>query len=270
MREGTLKRGDVIEAIRAALDPLPFVHAAWEGGAASFDRVDAWSDVDCCVDADDDRANDVFAAVEAALERLGGIENKAPIPLPAANPYVQAFYRLRKASPFLLVDLAIFRHSGTEKFLEPEIHGRAAFFINRDGRTLPGRLDRDAHMERLASRLTRLGVRRTMFANFVEKELGRGNDLEAMYNYQKILLDSLVEAQRMIHHPAHFDFAHRYLHYELPAEVVRRLVRLFYVTDREDLARKAVEAEAWLGETLDSIDLAAVRSKLDAHAASIP
>jgi hypothetical protein len=32
-------RSEILEAIRAAVEPLPWVHAMWEGGSASFGRL---------------------------------------------------------------------------------------------------------------------------------------------------------------------------------------------------------------------------------------
>ncbi|MBF8284247.1 MAG: Nucleotidyltransferase protein, partial [Anaerolineales bacterium] len=41
-----ITRSSILTALRAALEPLPYVHAIWEGGAAAFGRVDEWSDCD--------------------------------------------------------------------------------------------------------------------------------------------------------------------------------------------------------------------------------
>jgi hypothetical protein len=37
---------DILTGLRQALEPLPYVNAMWEGGAAAFHRVDEWSDID--------------------------------------------------------------------------------------------------------------------------------------------------------------------------------------------------------------------------------
>jgi len=46
MDSPSVTRSSILSALRAALEPLPFVHAMWEGGAAAFGRVDEWSDGD--------------------------------------------------------------------------------------------------------------------------------------------------------------------------------------------------------------------------------
>ena len=39
-------RSSILTTLRAALEPLPYVHAMWEGGAAAFGGVNEWSDGD--------------------------------------------------------------------------------------------------------------------------------------------------------------------------------------------------------------------------------
>ena len=53
MPQPPLTRSAILTTLRQALEPLPYVHAMWEGGAAAFGRVDEWSDIDLQVDADD-------------------------------------------------------------------------------------------------------------------------------------------------------------------------------------------------------------------------
>ena len=41
-----LTRDSIIRTLTAELQPLPSVHAFWEAGAAAFNRIDEWSDID--------------------------------------------------------------------------------------------------------------------------------------------------------------------------------------------------------------------------------
>jgi hypothetical protein len=254
-------REAVVRAVAAATEPLEGVHAAWEAGAASFGRIDAWSDIDINVDAEEGRARDIFRAVEGALSTLSPIDLKFEVPFPPDHPYEQAFYRLADAGPFLLVDLAVFKRSSPDKFLEPVIHGPAVFLFNKSG-LAPPPFDRAAFLARIRGRAGRLRMRRELFGCFIEKERRRGNTLEALANYQHILYDTLVEALRMRHGPERFDFGARYLHYELPGPVLRRLRGLAFVKDEADLWRKARRADRWLAETLEALDFDDVERRL--------
>jgi len=88
-----------------------------------------------------------------------------------------------------------------------------------------------------------------MFAPFVTKELERGNTLEALDYYRAFVLNPLVEVLRMRHGPLHYSFGTRYVHRELPGEVIARLERLAYVADAVDLRTKFAEGSAWFLET---------------------
>jgi hypothetical protein len=265
-KERGLSRDRIVGAIVGALEPLDYVYALWEGGAVAFDRVDEWSDVDICVDAEDERVGDVFPVVEHALEALAPIELKYEVPAPALGEYVQAFYRLEGAGRFLLVDFAVFKHSAKDKLLEPEIHGNSRFHFNRgpgggEGLKIP-RLDQPKLVEAMKTSLAQLQVRIDMFAPFVEKELGRGSYMEALAIYHRVVLGALVQVLRMKHKPAHYNFGTRYARYHLPVDVVGALKELHFVANEEDLAEKYRRAIEWFGEAVREVDFSEVEGKL--------
>jgi predicted nucleotidyltransferase len=264
MARGGITREAIVGAIARALKPLNCVHAAWEGGAASRGAIDRWSDVDVNVDADDGTAGAVFAAVERALEKLSGIDSAYRIPFPPSHDYAQRFYRVNGASRFALVDLAVFRHSAQDKFLNPALHGMPVFIMVRGGYPCAPRWSRRAFVKAMRARFERLKARHAMFACFVEKELERGNSIEALSHYQRLLLDTLLEVLRMRYGPAHHAFGVRYVHQELPPAVVRRFERLAFVRDEADLRRKAKAATRWLEDAMDGLDFGDVERRLGA------
>jgi hypothetical protein len=248
-----LTRDKIAGALVAALEPLPHVHAMWEGGSPAFQRVDEWSDIDLYVDADDDEVAAVLATAERALADLAPIERRYDPPLPAGAAYLQAFFRLRGASPFLLVDLAVLKHSSPEKFLVREVHGAAIFLFNKEDRVQVPPLDRAALTERIAQRCARLQARADIFWIFFDKFLARGHEIEAIDFYNRVILGSLVEALRMRYSPPHFDFGTYYASVDLPPAVVDRLRGLFFVRDVADLRAKRAAAAAWFAETLATV-----------------
>lgn len=254
MSEEKVSREDVVRAIVDALESLEYVNAVWEGGAVAFDRLDRWSDIDVCVDAADARVKDVFPVVEKALETLAPIEVKFDVPQASTHGYVQAFYRLKGASRFMLVDFAVFKHSEPNKLLEPEIHGNSKFHFNKHGSVATPALDRAAFVSRMKAGMKRLMLRFDTFSCFVEKEINRGNWIEAMDLYHRVILGSLIQSLRMRYHPIHYDFGARYIHYELPDDVVRKLKELHFVSGEGDLAGKVKDAERWFRRTMGEID----------------
>lgn len=255
MKTEEVNRKDIVHVLLNTLKPLNYVHAFYEGGAAAFNRIDKWSDIDLYVVVNDDKAEETFLAVENALRSLSPIERKLRTPqLPWAGVF-QTFYKLKDANEFLLVDLAVLQSSASEKFLEPRIHGNVVFYFNKNDSVKPEVFDPEEFRKRLRRRFELLQARFDMFNNLVQKEINRGNNLEAMEWYRNFTLAALVEALRIKHNPIHHDFRIRYVHYELPPETIRKLEKLFFVKDMRDLQEKFNKATKWFQKTRSENDL---------------
>jgi hypothetical protein len=258
------ERHRIVQVIVDALQPLDFVYALWEGGAVAFDRVDEWSDIDICVDAEDDRVEEAFPVVERALKGLAPIELKYDVDFPKLGDYVQAFYRLKGLPRFMVVDFAVFRHSAEDKLLEPEIHGQSKFHFNKDGVVQIPHLDRSQFVSGLRKRVATIRKRFDMFGCFVEKEILRGNWIEAIHLYHRFTLGLLVETLRIGHRAARHDFGTRYIYRDLPPAVVKRLEALYFVRDADDLQQKYRKAEQWLLDAMEQVDFDEVERSLEA------
>jgi hypothetical protein len=255
-------RDSIVEALVEAIQPLDYVYALWEGGAVAFDRVDEWSDIDICVDAEDERVRDVFPVAERALESLAPIELKYDMPSPSLGEYVQAFYRLKGTSECLLIDLAIFKHSAPDKLLESEIHGNSRFHFNKNDAVVIPSLDRSKFMDKIRARLEQIQQRLETFGCFVAKEINRGSHIEALGFYHRLTLGALVEVLRIRHKPVRFEFGTRYVYHDLPGGVVKRMEELYFVKDAADLRAKVRLAEQWFTEAVKEIDLDRVEENL--------
>jgi hypothetical protein len=247
-----LTREEMVEALKAALLPLDYVHAMWEGGSTAFGRTDQWSDLDLQVETDDERVDEAMEVIANTLAGLSQIEARYDVPPAAAFGHTQAFFRLRDAGRFLLVDLCVIKRSNPSKFLEPEIHGRAVFHFNKNEAVTIPTLDWPEHLKRLEARRQRVRARFDMFSSMFEKELNRKNSVGAVDLYFRLLLDSLIDALRIRHCPARFDFKTGYLRYDLPAPVLVELEPLFFVAGLADLREKGEHVRRWFLATIDS------------------
>jgi len=260
---GVIPRDTIVRRIKDSLEPLPFVRAYWEGGAIGYGALDEWSDLDLYVVADDEKVEEAFVAVENALSSLSPIKQKYDIGKTGMQGVFQAFYKLRDASEFHLIDLAVLQASAPDKYLEPIVHGQAVFYFNKDaGMTVP-KLDRDALVQRLTLRLERLEARMAMFGTFIHKEMNRRNYIEAVDLYRVVLIDSIVELLRIQHHPPHHDFKMRYIHRELPPGDVKKLQELSFVKDESDLEAKIALASDWFQEILGQIKTTGIADLVD-------
>jgi len=93
-----------------------------------------------------------------------------------------------------------------------------------------------------------------MFNIFVQKEINRGNHIEAVALYHALTLSALVEALRAKHSPLHYDFKTRYIQFELPSRTTDKLKHLYFVRDEEDLQEKYRKATEWFREVISEID----------------
>ena len=253
-----LTRSQLLTALHTAIEPLPYAQAMWQGGAAAFNRADEWSDIDMLIEVEDGRVAEALAVVEQTVLTLSPIALRYEIPQPAWHGHFQVFYRLAEASEFLMLDLVLIEHSHPNKFLEREIHGEAVVLFDKTGVVNPLPLDRAAWAIKLKERLAALRVTFPLFQPLVTKELHRRNALEALAFYQAMTLRPLVEALRIRHCPARYNFHTRYTQYDLPAAVNQRLAPLFFPRDLEDIRAKHAEAAQWASELLAEPDANAV------------
>jgi len=250
-----ITREAILKALRDALEPLDYVQAMWEGGAAAFDRVDEWSDIDLQIDVDDDRVADVVEIAERALTSLAPIAVKYDFPQPTWHGHRQTFYQLRNTSPFLLLDFVVIKHSNPLKFLQPEIHGRALVYFDKSGVVQAPPLDREAFVGRIKGRLETLRITFPLFQTLILKEIHRQNTIEALSFYHSFTLRPLVEVLRIKYCPIRYDFHTRYVYYDLPSEVVQKLEALYLVANLDDLRKKHEDAGRWFHQTRVQIDI---------------
>jgi hypothetical protein len=257
-----LTRKDVLDALTEALEPLEFVHAFWEGGAAGFHRADTWSDIDAQAIVDDDRIEDAFKAVDAAVETLGGTVAKFRLPEPTWHGHSQCFYKLKNASPFLLIDLAIMKeHTEADKFDAWATHGVPIVKFDRKGLVREAKLDPEAHSAAIMKRLDMLKNLFEIFYIMPMKETNRGNHIEAMFFYLGQTYRPLVEVLRMKHCPQRYTYATRYVYYDLPKDVVKRLEGLTFFRP-EEMEAKIDECKSWFLETAGSISAEGIMKSL--------
>jgi hypothetical protein len=253
----TVSRTEILAALQQALEPLDYSLALWEAGAAAFNRVDQWSDIDLQIVVSDDRVTDAIAYAEQALTALSPIITRFEVPQPTWHGHWQAFYQLRDASEYHLIDFCIMKESSSDKFLQPEIHGRANVLFDKQNIVQTTPLDPGAFAQNLQHRLDAVRAGFFMSKSFVEKELLRQHPLDAYTYYMGLTLRPLIEVLRMRYKPSHYNFCTRYLYAELPAEIVAQIEPLFFAASPNELRAKRDQAELLFYETVNALDLSA-------------
>jgi predicted nucleotidyltransferase len=262
LNHDSISREAIIARLLATLEPLEQVLVVWEGGSAAFDRLDEFSDLDLYIKVKKGTTAMVLKQVEGSLESLSPIQIKyvpASLPWPGVS---QAFYRLEGVPGFLLLDLALIEEGSPEQFLEVEVHGRAKIFLTRKDFALP-HIDRLELIHLLEMRVGTIRDRFIMFCPFLEKEILRGNLIDALETYRRVFLDSLVALLRIRYYAPHHDFGAQRLQYELPESVMERLADLFLMKDLEDILIKSKEVRSWILDLLSEICFVGVDSLVD-------
>lgn len=249
-------RDEILAAVRDAVEPAPWALALWEGGSAAFGRADAWSDVDLGLAVEDGRVADGFGAVEGALDRLAGIEDRWQV-FPVTDPKPQRYYRLRGADPWRIVDVGVFPRATppSERFVERRRHGTPRVAFDRAGFTDDTPADPVAWRAKLRRRVADLRGRFSMLGGLALKSARRGEVAEAVAFHQAFVLRPLVELLRIRHDPWRHDFDVRYLRHDLPEATRLRVYALWLVRDMDDLEEKHRAASEWVRELLATIDV---------------
>jgi hypothetical protein len=257
LSDPTITRQAIIEALTAAVEREPCVRAAWLGGSDASGRTDRWSDVDIQLIVEDDRIEEAYACVHAALEALSPIELRHRFPMPTWHGHEQEILKLAASDPWSIVDLVIMAQSHPDRFLERARHGEPLTLLDRDGLVVPAPLDRDAHLTRLRARLATLRVTFPLFQSFVTKAALRGHVADAMHEYQTCTLRPLIELLRMRHCPERFDYGPRYLDRDLPASLREAVEALVFVPTVEAIESFRHRAAALFATQIRELDAGA-------------
>jgi predicted nucleotidyltransferase len=237
-------RTAILETITAALEPVDFVLALWQGGSAAHGYTDQWSDLDLEVIVEDDGVQATFDLLEQALATIAPIRFKYRVPEPIWHGHSQCYYQLEGISSFLIIDFAILKRSSPNRFLEVERHGKAVVSFDKAHLLNPSPLDRHQHGLKMQARFAQLKLTFEFLQVFVKKEINRGHVAEAIANYHAYTLQPLVELLGMIYRPHRYDFRNaKYFSRDFPPEIKAQVEPLYCVVDLADLANKQHQAE---------------------------
>lgn len=254
MKTNQVTREKIIKTLVTTLQPLDYVYALWEAGAASLERLDQWSDIDLYVVVDDKRVEDIFKALEQTVKTISELDLKFRLPEPTWHGHSQVFYRFKNVSPFLFLDIAVMKRSSRDKFLQYKIHGEPIIYFDKIDVVKDDPIKPEAFLDKLEKRLQMLRTTFDLFQVLTLKELNRGNEIEALSYYTNYTYKPLVEVLRIKYSPYHYNFHHSYIYYDLPVDVVKRLHKLNFIANSEELAKCREEAETWFWEEINSIN----------------
>jgi len=262
MGRDNITREEIIATLVTALKPLNYVYALWEGGSASFDRIDQWSDIDLYLVVEDEKVEDSLSSIEQGFLNLSEIDLKFRLPEPTWHGHSQIFYRLKKASPFLFLDIVVIKKSSKDKFLQFRIHGEPVVYFDKIAVVKDDPVDPGYFLNKIQARLEMLKTNFDLFQVLILKELNRGNEIEAFSYYLAYTYRPLIEVLRIKYCPYHHNFHNSYIYYDLPPEVVKRLHKLNFIANSEELRHCRAEVEVWFWEIINNIKQDDLKQKI--------
>jgi hypothetical protein len=263
MNDFSISRKEILLALQTLLEPLPEVRAFWQGGAAAFNRIDEWSDLDLMVIAEDDKVDHVQKLIESQLKKLSPIQNQLDLPQPTWHGHLQSFYRLEHASPFLFIDLLIMQTTSSNRFTEHQIHGKALVQFDKGNYLSEYPLDVPAHLLKLRTRKQELETEFAFFQELTQKELIRQNWLDALPYFQRFTLAPIIELLRMQYSPGRNNFNLRYIYVDIPADWVQRIEPLFFLHPGKDFEEKFQLAQHLYSDVLADFNWNRVEENLN-------
>ena len=248
-----MTRLELRRAVQEQLEQCDFVLAMWESGSAAFDRADEYSDLDIGLLVRTGTLERTWAAVDQAMEKIGGFDLRWQVPGHIFKGMTQRFYHPRNAGPWLLLDIGVFEETAEHFYLDEPRHGRAEVLFDRTGRIKPPAWDEQKHLREMREALHQeIGKWHAVHA-FCIKELKRGRTIDAFGFYVGLVMRPLLNVLGMLHRPQRWDYGFRYAREDLPAEVVARLEQLCYVAEPALLERRFAEAEQMFQEAVGAL-----------------
>lgn len=231
----------------------PWMLGIWEGGSAATGFLDDLSDLDIGFVVDDDRVEEAFTLFEGLLNDHYGIKSRFRMPEPSWHGHSQCYYFVEKCPPLFYVDLLVEKKSAGDRLIEPDRHGKSIIWLNRE-RVLEPVPTPTGEMEKKNRRFYQFQKETCPISETeTEKQLIRGNRIDAMLEYQGFVQRKLAALLNLKYRPAKFDFGIRYGDRDYPEEVADKAANLMYAASIEELEPLFREASEWVRQLLEEL-----------------
>ena len=251
-----MKRNEIIEGLKSALEPLPYTYALWLEGADASGTVDEYSDLDFWLDFEDEYETQVINDVENALCGLGGFDYKYV--MNHGHPKIrQRIYHLNNTSEYLMIDFCWQLHSraqsGDGLLIKDDKIEAAKIIFDKANVVRYKNYALDDFLIANTERLNECKYRYSQHSRVI-KYVHRGLYAEAYAYYNRYVVEPLVDVLRLIYTPAHADYYLVHISHHIPAQELKRLEYFLQITSLDDIEKKTDEAQRWFVELVSKIN----------------
>jgi len=253
-----IEKKQIIEKLREALEPLPFIYAFWLEGADANDTADEYSDIDIWVDFEDEYEKQAIEAVELALSELAEFDYRhIPLPPPSHDKLRRRTYHLAGTSEYLMIDFMWQLHSRPkDEYTLFEGNKIETIKIIFDKKNVIQFKPFDISFVKQQN-LQLLDDVKYRMANRIraEKYVKRGQYLEAFANYNCYVLDFLIDILRLIYTPSHAHYKLCHISQHIPENEQEKLEYFAKINSLDDIAEKIPQANNWFAELIERVEL---------------
>lgn len=242
------KRRQIIEDLKQKLSDNPSVSAFCLEGADAEEAVDQYSDLDMRIIVDESHSNEIFKIVESIISKDSPIDFKFELNRPQSKTN-QALYHLKGTSKFFIIDIMIQECSDCPKI---KANKKLIMFdkIGVLSEQEPGPRQLNDYVK---TRIENIESNASFRSIYLERELERGNFLESVGQYQKFILEKLVETLRLLYCPEKNDFYLKHLSKDLPAEIVSDVEDLYRINTINEIKEKKQKADKLLFKAIEEL-----------------
>lgn len=251
----------IIQKLKEELEPLQYIYAMWLEGADATGHADEFSDIDICVDFEDDQEKQAIEAVEKALSKIAEIDYMYT--MNHDHPKLrQRIYHLKGSSEYLMIDFCWQLHSRKKEesvFVRNSPIEAAKVIFDKSG-VIQYKDENEADFKSWDNvRLEECKYRYSQHCRVI-KYVHRGMYLEAYAYYNRYVLEPLIDMLRLIYTPAHAHYYLIHISQHIPQSEVKKLEFFAKITSLEDVAEKTKLAESWFMELMNALEKSQVIS----------
>jgi hypothetical protein len=228
----------VAAAARASADIL----ALWEGGSAAFRHSDAYSDIDLEAVIRPGTRDSVVDALKSAVTAIASIAREFR---PDESHGSQYCWQLHGVPPWNFIDITFQDHRPSGHAIDTGLHGSPIIHVDKVGCVTLCKETASVRDARIRDVIVRAAAMCDLHPVLVEKQLQRGDLLQAFGEYQRFMVRPLIELLRAKHCPQRSSWQTTSITWDLPPDINQRLRGLVVVADIAAMRAQLAIVTAW-------------------------
>ncbi len=229
----------IADELKELLEANPNTHAMWIAGSIAEGFADELSDVDLWVDIKAGKDKELFDLIEKFLESKGELDVKLGRSL--EPPFTHRVYHLAGTNPYHFIEFTLHTHS--DQYDPTEGSRKLKVLFDKDGTTETRSPDSEKSDEEIQDRKQSLIDKIEVGYISVEKEIIRGQFMDAMHNYEFWLITPVIELARIKHSPLKTSYGLKHGSRDLPEETTDEIQSLYTIKSLDDFRNKIEEVK---------------------------